>query len=184
MKAKCLLYCTLAKPMLENHKRSDNKYHCLSNLYDLKWCKENNYKVLNGTIALECEVECERFEFDTMSREIFSYWYENGHEVDYKKMCLTYDEVWNYLGDNVGYALHIHNLKLLDKPLKLSELLTYNTKNVFKVSRVEKAPQNMQWVWYKGEKYCLISIRSPWYCLLANGDKTIEVRKKILKGMI
>ena len=55
--------------------------------------------------------------------------------------------------------------------------------NAKQFKKIEKAPQNMMWVWYKGELYVLISIRPEWLCKIMNGEKTIEVRKKILKGM-
>ena len=37
---------------------------------------------------------------------------------------------------------------------------------------------------YKKEKYILISIKSEWVCKILNGEKTIEVRKRVLKEMI
>ena len=40
------------------------------------------------------------------------------------------------------------------------------------------------WVWYKGERYALISIQSKWLCKILNGEKTIEVRRKVLKRMV
>ena len=49
---------------------------------------------------------------------------------------------------------------------------------------VQRAPQNMMMVWYKGERYALISIKSKWLCKILNGEKTIEVRRKVLKGMV
>ena len=45
-----------------------------------------------------------------------------------------------------------------------------------------KAPQNMCNAYdvYKNH-YILISIRPEWLCKILNGEKTIEVRKKVLK---
>ena len=37
-----------------------------------------------------------------------------------KKSCLTKEELVNYIGDNVGYAWHIDNLEIFDKPKELS----------------------------------------------------------------
>ena len=52
---------------------------------------------------------------------------------------------------------------------------------------VNYAPQNMMysWLWNnKWDRYVLISIRPEWLCKILNGEKTIEVRKKILKEMM
>lgn len=35
--------------------------------------------------------------------------------------CLTFEELRDYLGDNIGYAWHISDLKIYDKPKALSE---------------------------------------------------------------
>ena len=35
-----------------------------------------------------------------------------------------------------------------------------------------------------GNKYILISVRPKWLCKILNGEKTIEVRKKVLKEML
>ena len=53
---------------------------------------------------------------------------------------------------------------------------------------VEKAPQNMMRVYSNigryNCQYILISVRPEWLCKILNGDKTIEVRKKVLKEML
>lgn len=53
---------------------------------------------------------------------------------------------------------------------------------------VEKAPQNMMRVYSNigryNCQYILISIRPEWLCKILNGEKTIEVRKKVLKEML
>lgn len=61
-----------------------------------------------------------------------------------------------------------------------------------KYSSLQKAPQNMMRVYDPweidengvGEAYVLISIHPEWICKILNGEKTIEVRKKVLKEMI
>ena len=35
------------------------------------------------------------------------------------KSCLTYDEIDNYIFDGIGYAWHISNLQIFDKPISL-----------------------------------------------------------------
>lgn len=53
---------------------------------------------------------------------------------------------------------------------------------------VEKAPQNMMRVYSNIGRYdcqyILISVRPEWLCKILNGEKTIEVRKKVLKEML
>jgi hypothetical protein len=53
---------------------------------------------------------------------------------------------------------------------------------------LEKAPQNMMWVYVKEngkwEERLLISVRPQWLCKILNGEKDIEVRRKVLKGMV
>lgn len=101
-----------------------------------------------------------------------------------RETCLSGKELQKYFNKvDIGYALHISNLKVFNEPLELSDLLKY-TQSCYSDNYITKAPQNMMWVWYKGEKYCLISIRPEWLCKILNGEKTIEVRKKILKGMM
>lgn len=101
-----------------------------------------------------------------------------------------------------GYAIHITKLEIFDEPKELSEFRHYNKPSCdscpFQYSvdcdyhrEVEcddipltKAPQNMCYVWYKGEKYALISIQPQWLVKILNGEKDIEVRKKVLREMI
>lgn len=64
--------------------------------------------------------------------------------------------------------------------MKKVKMLLYCTK---------KAPQNMMRVYsnigrYKCSQYILISVRPKWLCKILNGEKTIEVRKKVLKEML
>ena len=58
--------------------------------------------------------------------------------------------------------------------------------NYYELTRVFKAPQNMMLVRdMEDHKYkILISIRPEWLCKILNGEKTIEVRKKVLKEML
>ena len=42
-----------------------------------------------------------------------------------KESCLYYDDLREYIGTKKGYALHISNLKIYDKPKELSEFNGY-----------------------------------------------------------
>lgn len=162
MKTKCLIYCVKSNPYLylpigiKNYK---SKYTTIrvkqSGLEEL---------LLNDKIVAECEVETESNEQD-------------------------------------DYALHITSLNILDKPLSLSECekdfkgkpashhwigrLTdnYVDDNWSDLVCVQRAPANMCWVWYKGERYVLISIRPECVCKILNHENDIEIRRKVLKGM-
>ncbi len=48
---------------------------------------------------------------------------------------------------------------------------------------LKEAPQNMCRVFDTKDNYVLISIRPQWLCKILNGEKSIEVRRKVLKGM-
>ena len=98
-----------------------------------------------------------------------------------KKMCLSPQELLDYikLGNN-GYALHLSNLKIFDKPKELEKFY----KDSLLKERVYKAPQNMCHIYdSKGNVYILISIKPEWLCKILNGEKTIEVRKQIVKEL-
>ena len=98
---------------------------------------------------------------------------------DLQQMCLSPQALLDYikLGDN-GYGLHLSNVKVFDEP---KELRYYNDKEYH---RITKAPQNMMCVYDEdGNKYVLISIRPEWICKILNGEKTIEIRKQIVKEL-
>ena len=88
--------------------------------------------------------------------------------------------------DKVGYAIHIKNLHIFDKPRELNEYADNKGYNI------KKAPQNMMYACKYShtswndifDYYILISIRPEWVCKILNGEKTIEVRKKVLKEML
>lgn len=208
MKTKLLLYCTKAKPYLyksyddngglaENGTLKEYTEYGVSNVL----IDECNFHLLNGTIPLECECEVE--EISCKIGSPFPY-LEFEHELP--KTCLTEEELENYLNYKVGYALHLTNIKSFEKPLELSEFYNSHLNEeidkliqenetleyphlspyiAYKKCRLTNAPQNMFWCFGEnGQKYCLISIRPEWLCKILNGEKTIEVRRKILKGML
>ena len=210
-KVKTLLYCTKAKPYLVQGLAKPMHTLDANNPYNFNWKvvkKGFSNDRLNGKIVAECEIEAEESE-DKVS--YFDSWFNEGHHTKTlsnkeleKRSCLSYQDLIKYLGDGepnevIGYALHISNLKIFDKPLELTD--TYTRKCTWdKCSRCEygkegkincgtidiplsRAPQNMMRVWYKGERYVLISIQSKWLCKSLNGEKTIEVRRKVLNCM-
>lgn len=168
---KLLLYCTKAKPYLYPH---------FNNLYFTKNKDFGNIK-LNGKIVAECDFEVE--EIELLGDEINIYY---GIE---NKSCLTTEQIENYLGydnDYKGYAIHIKNLHIFDKPRELYDCLIHPKiePRYYGCEHLSKAPQNMMYVELDDIKYALISIRPEWLCKILNGEKTIEVRKKVSKEML
>jgi predicted transcriptional regulator len=131
-----------------------------------------------------------------------------------ERSCVSNLELEKYFGKSNGYAIHIKNLHIFDEPRELSEYRTFitdkdrlkdfvNVKNFDLVSvkldeylgemksskTLEKAPQNMQKIIkYIGnneyEYAILISIKPEWLCKILNKEKTIEVRRVVLKEML
>lgn len=198
MKIKTLLYCTKAT------KKSDYLIkNYLDNYVLVNECLTNTKLALNGKIACECEVDTE--EIKLIENEEQDMFFETnsmkGQTLD-KRSCLKEYELDNYLnlynheiGDKCGYALHLSNVK--ERAMELSDVCKYDfwASKMFGISAtekdlyepLEKAPQNMMWVWIKENgkwvQYLLISVRPQWLCKILNGEKDIEVRRKVLKGM-
>lgn len=189
---KCLLYCTKAiKHYSVGHlifnlddltlNPDTNKYVFGDSCYLM--ASENSYgkdNFLNGKIVAECEVETKRIQMVGDEMEL---WFEtlDGENVEYDS-CLEFYQFDEYLSSNdyKGYALFIKNLK--------TKMLSFDKDCIFKKPHgneaITRAPQNMQWCFdRRGNRYALISIRPEWLCKILNGEKTIEIRKKVLKGM-
>lgn len=177
MKTKCLMYCTKALPNL--YKLDENEFYTDRDTH-------YNGLALNGKIIAECEVETEkiecRFEDDDFGGD-YVYSLEKSEDVDFGvESCLDYDALDSYLKSNNGYALHILNLKIFDKPLSFDKDYIY--KDYKTNSVLTKAPQNMCSVYDRfGNKYILISIQPQHLVNILNGEKTIEIRRKVLNCM-
>lgn len=206
-KVKVLLYCTKAKPFLLEVEYDNQVLYAITQLGNADNLRINYKKVLNGKIVAECEVETEEidyyfhyeppvdigvgvlpeFEEEGYVRRRFEA-YEGDEELS-TKTCLSYEQLDNYLKKKKGYALHISNLKIFDKPKRCQDDFLYQRKiepNFYNVEYFRKAPQNMMKVIdaYGDDEYILISVRPEWLCKILNGEKTIEVRKKVLKEML
>lgn len=147
----------------------------------------DNY--VNGKIVAECD--CDFVEaFST-------FWIKTKDILRIaKSSCLSVFELSEYQMDkepSCSYlnGMHLSNVKVFDKPKELKEY--YQPQNCSKNSfgylvtemyPITKAPQNMMYVYDKeGNKYILVSIHPIPLCKILNGAKTIEVRRKILKGL-
>lgn len=174
MSVKLLLYCTKGKPYLVYDYYDNSCGKCITA------DKIESYH-LNGKIVAECE--CEKVnEFDLYGNHL-------GYAINLmpilKQSCLNKEDMKNYLGDKKGYALHLSNVKVFDEPKELSDYMKKNQSyRLHKYERLYNAPQNMMTIYDNEEnEYILISIRPEHLCKILNGEKTIEVRKKILNSL-
>lgn len=196
-KMKLLLYCTKGNrydKLLVNNKDLNCIFLNQSKAFYYDDCERfKHLQILNGKIIGECDYELEEirlvdhtdwwdFETGTM--------YEN--ELC-RKSCLDNDELTDYLiaygkvVKHYGYAIHIKNLHIFDEPKELNEYKQYKLTRIFEWYDhfpLEKAPQNMMYVYDGDEKKVLTSIRPEWLVKILNGEKTIEIRKKVLKEML
>ena len=209
---KLLLYCTKAKPYLAKMEYSevnaDNGEITWYQQYGITTLKEEiqlfGYsKILNGKIVAECDFEVEEIEkgygirhtsfdeegyfddfYDYMTKTI-------DEDILLKRSCLNIVELETY---NPNYAIHIKNLHIFDEPKELSEV--YKIEDVggmLFTKPLTNAPQNIMRVSINHWDYAayepndinvLISIHPEWLCKILNGEKTIDVRKKVLMEML
>ena len=213
MKVKALLYCCKDKPYLHKTQSIFDNSPIVWQLLDYDYYKKSPYSEVfgtlvcdldrvNGEIVCECEVETEEFSYTKLECLTHKY-------LDLlKHSCLTDKQMYDYFKGKNGYVLHLSNVKVFDKPKELSDFTTrkprtydsivcdsctdfgFNCKEcsyLCEYQQVKKAPQNMQWCWVyengKWVKYLIISIRPQWLCKILNGEKDLELRRKVLKGM-
>lgn len=114
MKTKALLYCTKAKPYLKKtrhvDKDDDEQYYYVDNTNILE------SPILNGKVAIECDIEVDEIEKEISS--VVEEWYSK--EL-LKNSCFTAFELDDYLKDNKGYAVCIKNLHIFDEPRELKD---------------------------------------------------------------
>jgi len=207
---KMLLYCTKAKPYLLCEPYMDKNKPCRllktnidKTIYN---CAKEN--AINGKIVGECDFEVEKIFYGETNENRFLY-PEPYIPYDYHTNSLTETQLCykskldintlnEYLKEKNGYAIHIKNLHIFDKPRELNTYSSIKDGYSFKehsfynfdYKPVDRAPQNMMIVGLGttssalNNKYILISIKSEWLCKILNGEKTIEVRKKVLKEMM
>lgn len=189
-KIKLLLYCNKnGKKLLDTSK------------YDFDFLNQKmSYQTLNGKIVAECDFEVEHL-YNAYSpyRENDIHYFDTDtlNEAELiKRSRLSNLELENYFKGKNGYAIHIKNLK--ERVMELSDVYKYNNSynNMFgwiaeeneKYIPLNKAPQNMCRVWiYEDGKwvmYILISVRPEWLYLELIGEKTVEIRKRVLRGML
>lgn len=206
-KAKPYLMQGIAKPMHSND--LTNPFNFYWRLSTRKMTSAFTYDY-SGKIVASCDLECDEIGF-FLNRDNLRFEYQTQDLTEQellKKSCLTENELYGNLTEN-GYAYFITNLKTFDKPISIFHLMKYHTmadidkvichKKTIGICNkglstsgkwvgciqfgLTKAPQNMCWVLYEGEKYLWLPCKPKELCYLFNGDATALVRKKILKGM-
>ena len=201
---KMLLYCTKAKPYLIQGLAKPMHTLDTTNHFNYNWRLVNkgfSNDRLNGKIVAECDFEVE----EIVNSKLFNNYatWKLGYDDLLKKSNLTEKELVKYLGtsniphkvykqysNNCGYAIHIKNLHIFDKPRELDD---YEDDWEYPLGN---APQNMRYCFstlysnieadipIRTDSYILISIRPEWLCKILNGEKSIEVRRKVLKEML
>lgn len=85
-----------------------------------KRCPEH-HRLLNGKVVARFNASAEHIEYETCSRDISGWWKDNGKMYNHKDACLTYKEMFDYIGAGEGTVIHINDLEIFDKPKELSE---------------------------------------------------------------
>lgn len=176
---KLLLYCT-KQPLYLVRNESDGYFYTMDKgtLNDYK-----SVETYNGKIVAECDFEVQALErigdYIRFAGVEDGEWLNNMY-YEYKS-CLSEEELFNYIKDKF-YAIHIKNLNIFDEPKELREYGT-ETSPIF-MKPIAYAPQNMMYAYLGNNKYILISIRPEHLVKILNGEKTVELRKRVLKEMV
>ena len=207
-KIKGLLYCCKAKPSLMKYENIDGYYTDTDPVLD-KRALLNGKIVAECDFEVE-EIEKgygthhASFDENGYFDDYYDYMTKTiDEDILLKRSCLNIEELETY---NPNYAIHIKNLHIFDEPRELSDFTTRTpvyydsiicdscTNFGFDCNKcryscdyqqVIKAPKNMMKVceWDIEDKV-LISIKSERLCKILNGEKTIVVRRKVLKEML
>ena len=151
--APTLIYCTKGKPY----------YYVSENcVYKTRYDFAEN---LNGKVVARFNATAEHIEYETCSRDISGWWKDNGKMYDLKDACLTYKEMFDYIGAGEGTVVHINDLEIFDKPKELSEFYgccdnyTKNV-NIFKnindryIAQYFNNPKCLKCKHYDGDNWC------------------------------
>ena len=195
---KLLLYCEKGKPYLLDMPK-DNEEFEKGIRFSLTSGKEfeqagldvNNYK-LNGKIVAECDYDISIHNWYNDYNLFEKLYYQENMMFNNENSCMSSRELVSYLGNNNlkkdFYAIHIKNLHIFDEPIDIRNYYNIATRTMtdcMNKKSLLKAPQNMCNAYdvYKNH-YILMSIKPEVLCKILNGEKTIEIRKKVLKEML
>ena len=151
----------------------------------------NNLTKLNGKILIQCDVEIKEIAihktdvgvgFDTI------YYTENMENDELIQLsCVDNQEMQNYFGisknngEKVGYAIHLKNIDILEKPRDVSECDQYRRPAL----HLKHLPRNMCDCYnYYGWWNILITLTPQEMCNVLNGEQTVIIRKEILEDRL
>ena len=146
------VYITQGKSYLYQTKRQHGKKIVLNdkNGYNRHWLKDFNKEYgINGKVAFRFWFE----KYDTYKFEDGDYW-----NADLEKLCLTYNQVYEYGKGKTLYAWNINKLEIFDKPKELSEFwsepidFSIHTRAEALAEGykpIQRAPQKCAWVYTK-----------------------------------
>lgn len=192
---KMLIYCTKAKPYLVKGCTTVKPGLDVTDPKNFSWFaipkKMNN--CLNGKIVAECDFTVEQIDNLGVCPSMYQ-------EELLALSCLTNEELCKYLNKKNGFAFHLKNIHTFEPNSKPLTDFRYKKFRKTKVEffgkevdavtcimgPIKVAPQSMQYVYdcNSKEKHLLVSIKPQWVQKILNGEKTIEIRKRVLKGLI
>ena len=203
--SKLLLCCTKNKRgYLHFDKREDTprnrKYYLSPDSSPFDTYEPGNY--LNGKVFAECDYEVEKIECIRCDLKYIEYHYITktlSEKELLKKSCLDFPKLQDYLRLNNGYAIHVNNLNTFDnaRPLNYywnknkNECLKHSPSNMMKVSEIKQEeitipfktnPKEVNAI--KINDYILVMVNPEEACDLLNGNRSVLVRKKVIKGML
>ena len=117
---KVYIYCTKGKPYLYRID-DDNKFETINKLRFEEDCFVKDYNCQNGKVVAEFILN------GVVKFNIESIMFLGKQQELMQKSQLGGLSLRKYLGNGVGYAWHIDNLKIYDKPKELNKFYTYDT---------------------------------------------------------
>lgn len=156
---KCYIYCTKSELLTRSH--YNNRIYVATSKDHQKALERNGNITLSGKIIGEfiCD-KITSFSFDTYYHTLTHR--HGGYNVSlgafseqelYSKSCLSFADIYEYIGERYGYAWHISNLVIYDEPKELSDFTRLRkTKFGYEPVKIERPPQS--WCYVEGIVYC------------------------------
>lgn len=124
--APVLMYCTKDKKYtLERNADEPYDFFTLKDKKHLVFKLDKSHCGYNGKVLARFNATAEHIEYETCSRYISGWWKDDGKQYDHNRYaCLSFTEMFDYIGAGEGTVIHINNLKVFDKPKELCEFKT------------------------------------------------------------
>lgn len=183
-KVKALLYCTKTNLSLykdneqyftmqkceEKYNNNEDSDEMQNRIYNMMYCTK-----CNGFIIAECEIVSD---FISPKYNYLNAVCNAGPGYILDKCHLTKSQFCNYGQGKPLYALQIQNLSHFETPKPLTFYKNSKKENII------RAPQNMCYAYDENDnEYVLISIQPQHLVRILNQEKTIEVRRQVLKSL-